>query len=218
MDAAEGRTRALGRRGLSQTTAGTLALLCRGRRTVAELAAHLGVSDNAVRAQLQRLLRDGLVRRAGARRGVRRPHAEYEITPRARALFPKAYEPVLRTLVDVIGEHLPQRAARNLLFQAGRRLVAAHLVKPSVGSARRRIALSLSKLNGSGLGIELVEGPGKTTVRSCSCPLSSLVTGHPELCDVLARVLADALGVEVRQRCERGDAPRCCFELSPGSQ
>src|SRR5688572_11498749 len=127
MDAAEGRTRAIGRRRLSQTTAGALAFLCRGRRTVADLAAHLGVSDNAVRAQLQRLVRDGLVRPAGVRRGVRRPHAEYEITPKARALFPKAYEPVLRTLVEVIGERVAQRAARELLFQTGGHLVAAHL-------------------------------------------------------------------------------------------
>src|SRR4051812_11842385 len=104
-----------------------LLLLCRVRRTVAELAADLRVTDNAVRAQLQRLQRDGLVRAAGSRAGVRRPHAEYELTDAARALFPRAYEPVLQTLMNVLSARLPQTTVGELLLEVARRLVAEHI-------------------------------------------------------------------------------------------
>src|SRR5687768_5139012 len=119
---------------MDDTTKGRiLVLLCWDCRTVTDLAAQLGLTENAVRAQLERLVRAGLVRQAGSRRGVRRPHAEYVLTSKARALFPKAYEPVLRVLADVIAEQLPKPAVRDLLLQAGRRLISAHL-----GRARGR--------------------------------------------------------------------------------
>src|SRR5215204_3036324 len=99
MEARDGRTR---QRLLRTTKGRVLVLLCRVRQTVSELAAELKVTDNAVRAQLQRLQRDGLVRQAGSRRGVRKPHVEYELTPDAMGLFPRAYEPVLLNLVNVL--------------------------------------------------------------------------------------------------------------------
>src|SRR5687768_15273411 len=93
---------------LFETTRGRLLLLlCRGPRTVNELMGELGVTDNAVRAQLTTLQQTGLVRQVGLRPGTRKPHAEYELTPKARELFPRAHEPVLRALVDVLRERLP---------------------------------------------------------------------------------------------------------------
>src|SRR5947207_15615021 len=84
------------------TRGNVLMLLCGGRRTVSELAAGLELTNNAVRAQLQRLQRDDLVQEAGSRRGVRKPHVDYEITAQGRRLFPTAYEPVLREMLDVL--------------------------------------------------------------------------------------------------------------------
>ena len=45
-----------------------VALLRRGRRSVDELAVDLGITDNAVRAQLSSLARDGVIVDMGARR------------------------------------------------------------------------------------------------------------------------------------------------------
>src|SRR5687768_3987985 len=122
MDAKKVRRPMPARRFLGTTQGRILVLLCRGRRTVTELAEHLGLTDNAVRAQLHRLQRDGLARLAGSRRGVRRPHADYELTSKARELFPKAYEPLLQNVVDVLEDQLPQSVARDLLLRAARQL------------------------------------------------------------------------------------------------
>lgn len=104
-----------------------LLLLCRGERTVNELAAEFGVTDNAVRAQLQRLARIGLVRQVGSRPGTRRPHADYELTVEAAKLFPTAYAPAVRSLVDVLNERIPAGRLRQLLLEAGRRLARSRI-------------------------------------------------------------------------------------------
>src|SRR5687768_16625715 len=113
---------------LFETTRGKLLLLlCRGPRTVNELMEELGVTDNAVRAQLANLQQAGLVRQVGLRPGTRKPHADYELTPKARQLFPGAHEPVLRTLVDVLEERLPVQERQSLMTEVARRIFAASI-------------------------------------------------------------------------------------------
>ena len=200
------------------TTKGkVLVILCRGRRTVNELAAQLGLTDNAVRAQLQRLGRDGLVRPAGSRRGVSKPHVDYELTAKAYPLFPRAYEPVLRQLVERLAGRLGPEALRRLL--AG---VATELLREQVGDVRardprRRLSEVVGKLGGAAAGIELEkQGAAATLVRPCSCPLASVTADHPELCAAFAGAIGSILGATVREKCERGDTPRCCFRVEYG--
>ena len=75
-----------------------ITLLRRSRRTIAELARALGLTDNGVRAHLAILERDGVVRQRGwVRRGSGggKPAYVYELTSEAEDIFPKAYALVL---------------------------------------------------------------------------------------------------------------------------
>ncbi|MFL5701844.1 MAG: helix-turn-helix transcriptional regulator, partial [Ktedonobacteraceae bacterium] len=81
-----------------------ITLLRRSSRTVEELAQALDLTDNAVRAHLATLERDGLVRQQGTRRGTGKPAFVYELTPETEQLFPKAYGSVLRELLHVLKE------------------------------------------------------------------------------------------------------------------
>ena len=54
--------------------------LQRGVGTVAELAVHLHLTDNAVRSHLAALEREGLVSRRGSQPGTRRPHELFQLT------------------------------------------------------------------------------------------------------------------------------------------
>src|SRR6266581_7262549 len=74
-------------------------LLRRGNKTVDELAQELELTDNAIRAHLATLERDGFVRQQGARRSASKPAYVYELGPAAEQLFHKAYEPVLQQLL-----------------------------------------------------------------------------------------------------------------------
>lgn len=220
MKAKNGPGRLAGRRLLGTTKGKILVLMCQGRQTVSELGLKLGLTDNAVRAQLQRLERDGLVSQAGSRRGVRRPHAEYELAAKAYELFPKAYEPALRKLLDVLGERFSQEVVRELLVQAGHAFVDQHVGAVRGRNPRQRLTQILSRLNGASLGIEVGQEGGKTVLLSCSCPLASVTAAHPEMCESLADILGDVLEAPngVQQRCERDGVPRCRFEIEPSSQ
>src|SRR2546429_1867476 len=81
-------------------------LLRRTSRTVEELAQALDLTDNAVRAQLATLERDGLVQQHGRRRSSSKPASVYDLTPAAEELFSKAYGPVLRQLLDELNERM----------------------------------------------------------------------------------------------------------------
>ncbi len=72
----------------------------------------------------------------------------------------------------------------------------------------------MKKLNGSSLGIDVSEQSGKTVIRSCSCPIASVIVTHPEVCVLFATVLGEILGTNVSESCEKGQSARCHFELT----
>src|SRR4051794_33038186 len=204
-------------RDLFDTTRGkVLLLLCRGPRTVNELMDELGVTDNAVRAQLANLQADGLVQQLGLRPGTRKPHHDYELTSKARQLFPRAHEPVLRTLVDVLGERLAPREMRSVMKDVAGRLLAASVGELRERDPKRRAAELLRKLKGVAQGVCVEEEGDHLQVRACGCPLASVTASPPEVCALLAEVLGEMLGTKVRERCDRKGSPRCCFEIAPG--
>lgn len=200
---------------LFETTRGRLLLLlCRGPLTVNELMEELGVTDNAVRAHLANLQQSGLVRSVGLRPGVRKPHVDYELTPKARRLFPGAHEPVLRTLVDVLHERLPREQVEPVLKEVARRVLASWAADLNAATPRGRLAELVERLKRFTAGVALREQDDRTVVQACGCPLASVTAEHPDACRALAAVLGELLGGTVREACDRADTPRCCFEIT----
>ena len=111
----------------SGTRARIIALLRRGRRTVEELAGTLGLTDNAVRAQLQTLQRDGVAQAAEVRRdgAVGKPAVLYDVVPTAEPSFSAAYAPLVGALLAELRERSTPAELDALLRAAGRRLAAA---------------------------------------------------------------------------------------------
>jgi hypothetical protein len=40
---------------------------------------------------------------------------------------------------------------------------------------------------------------------------------HPEVCRMAEALVAEVAGVSVQEHCERGERPRCCFEIASAS-
>src|SRR5581483_3655054 len=101
-----------------------IGLLRRKERSVEELAAELGVTDNAVRAQLQSLEREGVVHQARVRRDgtVGKPATMYAIPASAESMFSSAYAPVLKALLESLETRLTARQLDSLFRDVGRRL------------------------------------------------------------------------------------------------
>src|ERR687894_1694145 len=110
-----------------ESTRGRVIALLRGKSgTVNELAERLELTDNAVRAHLLSLERDGLIRQSGVQRGPRKPHYSYELTPEAEHLFPKAYDALLNQLITALKGRLPPTALEDVLREVGRSLATRH--------------------------------------------------------------------------------------------
>jgi predicted ArsR family transcriptional regulator len=184
--------------------------------TVDDLAASLGLTDNAVRAHLTTLERDGLVKLEGVRRGSRKPHFTYVLTPAAEDLFPKSYDSLVTVLLDVLKEKVTPRQLREVLREVGRKLARLKIKNVSNDSglaARTRQAVELLEALG---GAPRMEAEGdKFLIQSASCPLAAAVESHPEACSVAESLVAHVTGAHVREKCRKTEIPpRCCFEIS----
>jgi predicted ArsR family transcriptional regulator len=203
------------RRFFESTRGRLVTLLRRAGFTVDELARELGLTNNGVRAHLATLERDGIVRQSGVVRsesGGGKPAYLYELTPEAEDLFPKAYEPVLHRLLDVLAEQLESDESEALLRSVGR-LMAEKQTVPTDG-ARGALEAAVEALNELGGLAELEERDGGFVIRAYSCPLAGVTPDHPEVCRMAETLIAEVAGVPVHERCDRGERPRCCFEIA----
>lgn len=201
---------------LASTRGRIIALLRRSNRTVSEIASHLGLTDNAVRSHLAALERDGLIEQhPGIPRGVGKPANIYQLTSAADALLPKAYAPVLGLLLSVLAERMDPEEMEELLRDVGRR-AAAGRSEPGQ-DIRMRIDAAYGVLGELGGVADLEETDGSVFIRGFSCPLAAMVPEHPEVCRLAESLLTEIIGVPVHEHCDKGERPRCCFEIPLGS-
>jgi len=197
-----------------QSTRGRIVTLLRGTtKTVNELAAELALTDNAVRAHLLSLERDGLIKQSGFQRGTRKPHFAYELTAEADNLFPKAYDALLTQLITVLKGRLSPAALEQVLRDVGRSLAGGQTSNRKRDNLEVRVSRGLAALEDLGGAARIEKEKGKFFIRSESCPLAAAVAEHPEVCRLAETLLSEIIGGEVRERCDRDGSPRCRFEV-----
>jgi predicted ArsR family transcriptional regulator len=195
------------------STRGRIVTLLRGKlRTVNELAEELELTDNAVRAHLLSLERDGLIRQAGVQRGHRKPHFAYELTPEAENLFPKAYDALLNGLITALKGRLASKALEDVLREVGRSLAAGQETGRS-SDLESRVESAVRALEAMGGAARFEREGDRYSIRSDGCPLAAAVTEHPEVCRLAEALVAEITGAPARERCDREEVPRCCFEI-----
>jgi predicted ArsR family transcriptional regulator len=192
-----------------------IALLRRGRQSVEELAAALGLTDNAVRAQLQTLQREGLARAAEVRRdgAVGKPATLYDIDPAAEPELSRAYAPVLTALLAELRRRDDPARTEALLRDVGRALAAS---TPANGQAARpdvRVRRALAVLTALGAEAELERTSDGYVIRGHGCPLSAAVRAEPNVCAAVEELVGAIAGAPTRECCDRGDRPLCCFQI-----
>lgn len=188
-------------------------LLRRSSRTVEELAQALDLTDNAVRAHIATLERDGVVQQRGVRRGSSKPASIYGLTSEAEYLFPKAYDQVLQQVLEVLSERMPPAEVETLLREVGRRVATRWNVFP--GDLGERLEAAVSVLNELGGMAELEQCDDHYQIHGYRCPLAAVVPGHPAVCRLAETLLTELIDAQVQERCEHGEPSRCHF-IVPG--
>ena len=200
-----------------ESTRGQIVTILRGSAcTVEELSSKLELTDNAVRAHLSTLERDGLVRQSGLRRGPRKPHFTYVLTPEADALFPKAYDALLNQLIAVLKNRLRPSEIEDVLREVGRAVAAGAPAGPDDFESRVQTALKVLEAIG---GAAVAEQHGdKMVIQSSGCPLAAAVTVHPEVCQLAETLVSEIVKAPVVERCDREGRPKCRFEIIQQNQ
>jgi predicted ArsR family transcriptional regulator len=196
-----------------ESTRGRVVTLLRGAAcSVEELAGQLDLTDNAVRAHLLTLERDGLVRQSGVRRGARKPHFTYSLTQEAERLFPKAYDLLLNELIAVLKCRLSQDEINGVLREVGRSL-AAGAASHEEDDLPSRVRTAIKVLEAIGGAAESEQQGEKIIIKSSGCPLAAAVTTHPEVCRLAETLIAEVVKASVKEQCNREGIPQCRFEI-----
>ena len=148
----------------------------------------------------------------GERRGSGKPAYIYELSPDAEQLFPKAYGPVLRELLEVLSEEMTTDEVETLMRRTGRRLAEQQQLPH--GDLQSRLQMAVNVLNELGGLTELEQRNGAFYIQGYSCPLAAVVPGHPEVCRLSETLLSELVGIPVKECCDGNEPARCCFSVS----
>jgi predicted ArsR family transcriptional regulator len=195
------------------STRGRIVLLLRESvKTVNEIAEKMDLTDNAVRAHLLALDRDGLVQQIGTTKGFRKPHSVYGLTDDARHLFPKSYDSILNKLVSVLKSRLSPKVVLEIMREVGRE-VADKDARPPGGSLSERLNAGLAALERLGGSARIVERGDQLSIESDSCPFADVVAEHPEVCKATESAVQEIVGEPVTEICDRTGLPKCRFSI-----
>lgn len=195
-----------------ESTRGQMVLLLRGSaKTVNQLAADLGLTDNAVRAHLLTLERDGLVAMGSPVKGFRKPHNSYELTEEAQHLFPKPYDALFTQLLNVLKRRMVTPVIRDILSELGRRVGEA--MPSGAGGLDSDLATVTETLGELGGAARVVRSSDKLEIKSESCPFAEAVAEHPEVCRMAESLVSEMVKRPVKETCDRTGRPKCSFEI-----
>lgn len=197
---------------LAGTRGRIIDLIRRSQPTATEIADQLELTYNAVRVHLTALERDGLIRKAGLRRGETRPSATYELAAGVENALSRAYMPFASHLMRALGDRLPNQELTELMRDVGRRL-AAEWPQPR-GPVTQRVDEASALLQELGAPNEVQRSGHALRIRGFGCLLAAAVHGQPHVCHAMESLLGELVGAPVHECCERGAQPRCCFEIS----
>ena len=186
-------------------------LLRQDALTPNEIADRLGLTHNAVRSHLAALLRARVVRKSGVQRGVTRPAALYGLEPRAESLLSRAYVPFIAHLLEALDEQMSTAQIDKLMKKVGRDL-ALEWPRPD-GPLELRVPVAVRLLSDLGAVTEVAREDHSFVIRGHGCLLAEAVHGKPFVCRAVESLLAQFLNAQVKECCERGERPRCCFRI-----
>ncbi len=195
-----------------------VALKQRGTATIAQLAAEMHLTGEAVRQQLLQLHREGWVEASVDRNPERartgRPAASYRLSAAGDHLFPKHYDALAVAMIDAIAEELGVDAAVRVFARVSNDRVQ------NVAPALHGLALAerVEALRSWYLADDpymAVERDGDDfRLIERNCPFYNTAMQRPALCSVSVNALTRLLGarVEREEKFQNGDG-RCVFRV-----
>ncbi len=187
-----------------------------GGATIAELAAHLGISDEGTRQHLIRLERKEWVKRvenrdSGGRSG--RPASVYVIGESGERFFPKQYDELSTALIDTVRDLYGDPALKAMLARIVEAKVGAWAPRLAGKSLEQRLEL-LTEYYAADGAFSVVARNGHRAIVERNCPYLNVALQRPALCSTTVNALTRLLGFQVRRSKKFQNGDGCCeFEV-----
>lgn len=186
-----------------------------GDASVAELAAHLAISEVATRRHLGVLEEEGLVDARTVNQGRGRPAARYQLTADARRLFPSAYDQLAAEALDFLGQTQGREGIRAFLRWRLEQQVGDLGDAVTADDLEERLGQLADALSAAGFSASITADGDSFTLTQDHCAIETIARDHPEVCAFEAATFAAVLGrdVQLRRRTtvtRGGDACVCC--------
>lgn len=184
-------------------------------RTITELTKELQLTRTAVKHQLNKLLREGLVVEGEMRRSDKagKPAREYKSSPGSEDANSSAYVPFIVGLLETLPDHLDRKERKNLFETIGGNM-ARHAGLPDKAGDRDRLNDAIDLVNSLGATAELVENNDELIITNMSCPLAKAVRQEPCVCDAVASFFTKATGLKIRAECTYGEMLVCRYKIN----
>lgn len=181
-----------------------------GGMTVDQLKGSLGISAMGVRQHLAVLERDGLVVSGKQRGRTGRPARVYSLTARGDEAFPRNYDNLAISLLEVIAAVDGAEKVDALFRQRMERLRENYAARISGDDLAQRIEELARLQQENGFMTECGRRPGGFYLIEHNCTVARVAERFPAACRYEIALFESLLGARVRQeRCiTRGDA--CC--------
>ena len=187
----------------STTPAGRVlkAIQMRGRASIKDVAADLGVTTSAVRLHLTQLQANDAIRAEKVREGVGRPYYVYSLTPKAHNLFYKDYGDLAKLLLEEVNETQGVEAMQGVLRRVASRM--ASLYKTQVGGQllADRLEAWAELLDQRGVSVEIAQTDEGYILQEYGCPYQNVAMENRAVCEMERQVMARLLesGVKLTQ-------------------
>jgi predicted ArsR family transcriptional regulator len=191
-----------------------------GEAQAETVARRLGITVQAVRQRLDRLLDENLVEFSDQTRGRGRPRRMWSMTPRATSLFPDTHAQLTVDLIGTIRSELGDAAFSRLLARRAGGIIAAYRKRlgREPNMARKLSALAeIRSAEGYMARLESLPGEGYLLIED-HCPICAAALACQGFCSIELEVFRSLL--DEGWQIERQDhlllgARRCTYRITP---
>jgi predicted ArsR family transcriptional regulator len=187
----------------SSTPAGKVlrAIQLRGKASIKDVAADLGVTTSAVRLYLTQLEAWGAIRAEKVREGVGRPYYLYSMTAEAHSLFYRDYGDLTRLLLAEVAHTQGPDALQGVLRRVGDRLAAMYRDQVWGQELADRVRAWAELLDQRGVAVEIEKTGQGYVLREYGCPYHNVAVENRAVCEMERQVMAHLLeaGVKLTQ-------------------
>jgi len=179
--------------------------------TIRTLAAHFGLTVNALRRHLTELVDAGLVVYHREVRGLGAPVFAYALSDAGEALFPRAYVDPLVDALEALREHEGTEAVVQLFRRRWNAMAESARPRLAALSLHERAQFLAELLAAEGYMSEAESGQGEsTTIRHHNCAVREIALRFPEICSAEAEFIESVLDAPVERRMHLKDGCRAC--------